>query len=34
MAQARKLYRNCKVWADVDAAALIEQRGLVKIRYR
>ena len=35
MAQARKLYRNCKVWADVDdAGRLIEERGLVKIRYR
>jgi ribonuclease HI len=35
MAQARKLYRNCKVWADVDESGrLIEQRGLVKIRYR
>ena len=35
MAQARKLYRNCKVWAEVDdAGRLIEERGLVKIRYR
>jgi len=35
MAQARKVYRKCKVWADVDdSGRLIEQRGLVKIRYR
>src|SRR6185436_12348793 len=35
MAQARKIYRKCKVWADVDdSGRLIEQRGLVKIRYR
>jgi ribonuclease HI len=35
MALARRLYRNCKVWADVDdAGKLVEQRGLVKIRYR
>jgi hypothetical protein len=30
-----KVYRKCKVWADVDdSGRLIEQRGLVKIRYR
>ena len=35
MAQARKLYRNCKVWVDVDdAGRSVEERGLVKIRYR
>jgi ribonuclease HI len=35
MGLARRLYRNCKVWADVDESGrLVEQRGLVKIRYR
>lgn len=35
MGQVRKLYRNCKVWADTDEAGrLVEERGLVKIRYR
>jgi len=35
MAQVRKLYRNCKVWVDADDAGRpLEERGLVKIRYR
>lgn len=35
MPLARKLYRGCKVWAEVDEQGkLVEQRGLVTIRYR
>ena len=35
MAQVRKIYRGCKVWADADEAGqLVVERGLVKVRYR
>jgi ribonuclease HI len=35
MALARKKYRGNKVWAEVDEQGrLVEERGLVKIRYR
>lgn len=35
MAQVRKIYRGCKVWADADEAGrLIVEHGLVKVRYR
>jgi len=35
MPLARRTYRGCKVWAEVDEQGrLVEQRGLVKIRYR
>ena len=35
MALARKLYRHCKVWAEVDEAGrLVDRNGLVQIRYR
>ncbi len=35
MALARRLYRGCKVWAEVDdQGRLVERRGLVQIRYR
>ena len=35
MPLTRKMYRGCKVWAEVDEQGrLVEQRGLVPIRYR
>ena len=35
MPLARKVYRRCKVWAEVDETGrLVENHGLVKIRYR